>query len=442
VPISILADLLTIAPALCAAYPDVPPNSLLEPQAERQRIFDNVVAFFAAFLLALVQGYGIGDSLEHMVGVAGEKVVINPGFVFFLVLILTLTAGTFLTVWIAELITKNGIGHGISILIFVGYGPEIFSNLPQLRLVPRANSPTPLAYFLLLAIIVVASTALIILMERSYRKIPVRFSDNVEAYVPLKFTSAGLIPAFSGVWLIAFPITVLEFMRRMGYEFSRKLIEALTSPGIWYYMVHAVTIFLLYYLFVSFFYDPRKIVNFLKNKQASIGHLPVENREEYIDKSLEFMVPIAALYLCVVVFAPNAILGPFFFFHIDSIKLITAVAVLLDLLEEMRARTKGSKLVKVAELHDVPMAGLLKSLFEQKGVPCYLRGYYHRALLYFFGPYIEISVLVPEDRMSEAKEVIETYLDANMLAVQTRRGSEFPSLKDDERKGHHRSIAR
>ena len=92
--------------------------------------------------------------------------------------------------------------------------------------------------------------------------------------------------------------------------------------------------------------------------------------------------------------------------------------IILDLMEEMRLRMKGSNLAKIAELHDVPMAGLLKSLFEQKGVTCYLRGYYHRALLYFFGPYIEISVLVPEDRMTDAKEVIENYLDANVLTAQ------------------------
>jgi len=93
------------------------------------------------------------------------------------------------------------------------------------------------------------------------------------------------------------------------------------------------------------------------------------------------------------------------------------VAILLDLREEMRARMKGNRLVKVVELHDVPTAGLFKSLFEQKRVPCYLRGYYHRALLYFFGPYIEISVLVPEDKMTDAKEIIETYLEGNILTV-------------------------
>lgn len=72
------------------------------------------------------------------------------------------------------------------------------------------------------------------------------------------------------------------------------------------------------------------------------------------------------------------------------------------------------------------MAGLLKSLFEQKGLPCYLRGYYHRAMIYFFGPYIEISVLVPEDRMFGVKEVIENYLDANILTARPAKEFELP----------------
>jgi hypothetical protein len=162
------------------------------------------------------------------------------------------------------------------------------------------------------------------------------------------------------------------------------------------------------------------MVTFSKNKNASILSPLGKNEESYIDRSLESMIPIAALYLCVVLFVPNAILGLFFFFHLDSIKLIIAIAILLDLTEELRLRRKANSLIKIAELHDVPMAGLVKSLLEQKGLPCYLRGYYHRALLYFFGPYIEISVLVPEDRVIDAKEVIENYLDANMLTVLDR----------------------
>jgi preprotein translocase subunit SecY len=381
------------------------------------RIKIKEIALFATFLVALMQGYGIAISLEHMMGAAGEKIIRHPGLNFRLVMVLTLTTGTFLTVWIAELITRKGIGHGISILIFVGHGPRIFSNIPQIKLVSYAYSP--LAYFLFFALIVVAIIALVVLMEKSYRKIAVRFSDGVEAYIPLKLTPAGIIPASGGEWLPGLLISILGFRWIMDHKISQKLLEALIRGSIWYYIVYAILIIFFYYLFVSFFYNPKDMATFLKTKDASILFPSGKNEESYIDRSLESMIPIAAVYLCVVLFVPNAIFDLFLNFHLDSIGLIVAVAILFDLIEEIRLR-RGSQLVRIAELHDVPMAGLVKSLLEQKGLPCYLRGYYHRALLYFFGPYIEISVLVPEDKMTDAKEVIENYLDEKMLTVRSQ----------------------
>ena len=384
----------------------------------RKRIKE--IAFFATFLLAFLQGYGLAQVLEAMPGSSWERVVLNPGLGFRLISALTLTAGTFLTIWITELITKKGVGHGISILMFVGYGPRIFSNIPRIKLVPRENTPSPLAYFLLFAIIVIALIALIVLMERGFKRISVKFNDGTEAYIPLKFTSAGITPVYWGSILIGLPITVFEFMNRSTLQ---KLYVALLPGHIWYYIIYVVILFFLYYFFTSFFHNPKGMVSFLNDRNASILSLQGKDKESYIDRSLEFMVPIAALYLCVVLFVPNALFDLFINFHLDSIGLIVAVAILFDLIEAIRL-SRGSQLIKVAELHDVPMAGLLKSLLEQKGVPCHLRGYYHRALLYFFGPYIEISVLVPEDRVVDAKEVIEHYFDPRVLTVHSGRGLE------------------
>jgi len=310
-------------------------------------------------------------------------------------------------------------------LIFVGYGPRIFSNLPQIKSVPRESSPSPLAYFLLLAIMVVALIALIVLMERGFKRISVKFNDGTEAYIPLKITTAGIIPTEWTYTLIMLPSTLLFFLSKAFYE---RLSESLVPTGAWYFIVYSLITICLYYLFTSFFYNPNKMTTFLKNKQASVVSPAGRSEESYIDRNLEFMVPIAAVYLCAVIFVPNAILGLFFFFHIDSIGLITAVAILMDVTKEMRLRREGNHFGKVAELHDVPMAGFLKSLLEQKGVPCSLRGYYHRALLYFFGPYIEISVLVPEDRVVDAREVVEKYFDPGVLTVpRDSAPSPFPS---------------
>ena len=373
------------------------------------------VALLATFLLALWQGYGVAHELEGLVGTLGEKIVRSPGLSSRLVLTLTLTAGTFLTIWIAEMISKKGIGHGISVLIFTGFAARIFSDIPQIKLVTHEPNHGP-GSFLLFAIVVIALTALIVVLEKSHKRISVKFVDGVEAYIPLKLTSAGTTPVEWASTLVMLPTTVLLFTKTTHFQW---LTGALTRAGFWYFIIDCMIIIFLYYLFTSFFYNPGKMASFLKNRQASILSPTGENEESYIDRSLEGMILVGGLYLCFIVFAPKAIfrlLG----FNLEGIDLIITVAILLDLLGDARLRRKKNNFKKIAELHDVPMAGLVKSLLEQKGLPCYLRGYYHRALLYFFGPYIEISVLVPEDRMTDAREVIENYLDANILTVQSR----------------------
>ncbi len=381
------------------------------------------MALFATFLLACWQGYGVAHGLEGMLGAVGEKIIMNPGLSFRLISALTLATGTFITIWIAELITRKGIGHGISVLIFMGYGPRIFSGIAPIIFASRqeSQSHSPLEYFLLFAVLAIALTTLIVTMEKSFRRISVKFDDNTEAYIPIKLTSAGIMPVEWISTLIILPTTVLLFIKNAAHA-NRGLPESLMPPGIWYYVIYFMITIFLYYLFTSFFYDPKKIVTFLKGRQASVVYPTGKKEESYIDRCLEVMIPVGAIYLYFFVFMPQVtsrLLG----YYLGGVSLIITVAILLDLIEEMRIRRKENQLVKVAELHDVPMAGFVKSLLEEKGLPCYLRGYYHRALLYFFGPYIEISVLVPEDRVADAKEVIEDYLDANILPAQSGRVS-------------------
>lgn len=379
----------------------------------RKRIKE--IAFFATFLLALLQGYGLAQGLEGMIGTVGEKIVRNPGLSFRLISALTMTAGTFLMIWIAELITKKGIGHGISILLLAAYGQNIVSEFP--RIIIGHYHRSPLGYLLMIPVVVIGLVALILFMEKGYTRISVRYEDGVETYIRLKFTSAGITPVIGGEWLIGSLMTILGFTGMMGYEVSQKLSGGLVRGSIWHYVTYAIIIIFLYYLLASFFYDPKKMIAEIRNKHTSIVSPAGEDGGRYVDRSLEAVIPLAAVYLYLFVFVTHVIsrlLGLNF-----GVTLIITVTIILDLMEELRLRFRGTDLVKVAELHDVPMAGLLKSLFEQKGVPCYLRGYYHRALLYFFSPYIEISVLVPEDRMSDAKEVIETYLDEKILTARS-----------------------
>jgi preprotein translocase subunit SecY len=318
-------------------------------------------------------------------------------------------------IWIADLITRRGIGHGVSILILVGYGISIFSSLSEIKIISYQHSP--LFYFLLFFIVADALVTLIVWIEKSHKNVSVKFKDGLKAFLPLKVTSAGVNPVEWTSLLTMAPLTLYGLVDKSA---SQKLIFSLSPGNIWYFIAYSIGIIFLYYFFTPFFYPPKKIGAFLKNRQASIVPPPGIKEETYMGKSLRVMIPIGVLYLGLVVFTPHLIFSRIFGFsfgYFGGIGLIVTVAILLDLIEEMRLGRKGNNFVKVAELHDVLKAGLLKSILLQKGLPCHLRGYYHRALFYFFGPYIEISVLVPDGQLSEAVSLIKKYMDSNILTI-------------------------
>jgi hypothetical protein len=132
---------------------------------------------------------------------------------------------------------------------------------------------------------------------------------------------------------------------------------------------------------------------------------------KYLDRRLFLLALGGGLYLGLLVLAGNVA------YHFSgsspgAVSLLILVAIALDLYGEGRLRLHYGRLVSVAELHDAVRAALLEDLLRGRGVPCLLRGYRHRALLFFFGPYVEISLLVPEGHREEAEELVEHFLGA------------------------------
>jgi preprotein translocase subunit SecY len=387
----------------------VPPLKSWRDQGYQGRMKLRKVALLLTLVLTIIQGYGVALGLEDMVSFNGVSIVLTPGFTFRSVSTLTLTAGAFLTVWITDLITKKGVGHGISILILAGYGAHLFLDFPKIAL--PAGGRSLIEYVVLYGTLAIIAIGLIVIMEKGYRKVTVRYEDGTEAFIPLKFTSAGITPAEWASTVIFAPVSIIGlFDLSAAFKFNE-----IFGPGsALYFFSHIVLILFLYYFFTSFFYHPARIMALVNKRQGSI--LPPDGREgtRYIDRSLEFMIPFGAAYLCAFYLAPSALVG-LLGFYFPGLSAITAVAVLLDLMGEVPFRKRSDRLVKIAELHDVPIAGLVKSLLDRKGIPCFLRGYYHRALLYFFGPYIEISVLVPEVLADEARAAIIRYVDGRLI---------------------------
>ncbi len=360
-------------------------------------------ARWITLILALVQAYYLARGLENM---SSWQAVYQPGMEFRLILMVTLTAGTFLMIWIAEMISSWGIGHGISLLIFASYAYGLPHYLE--KVIKLYEGPNPLKHFLGLTIVLLVFIAIVVVVERSYSKLSVRFDDGREAYMPMKLTTAGIIPSSWVADIMLYPATLAGFMVTQN-TFWRQLAIAISPGKPGYYICTILSIYLFYYIFSSFFYRPKSINHFLQDKAAVVADNSFDDAVKSIRYKWIAMAFVGASYLCFF-----SLLRDITFYFTDTpisgLAFIVTTVIALDFITELRIRRYSGTLIKVAEFQKPMEAGLLRNLLKQHKIPCQLRGYYHRALLYFFGPYIEISVFVPEERAIEANDIIAKYL--------------------------------
>ena len=365
-------------------------------------------ALIVTILFAFAHGYGIAHIFT---GTNTEGVVFDRGLGFRLFITLTLITGTFILIGIADQITRRGIGHGICVLIFAGSAGGLLDHLSKLINLNDRHylSKSPFEYLFLATGIAALLIAVITFMEKSNKRIRVKYADGMESYIPLKLTTAGIVPIDWVVFIFMLPATICGFTIIKPLQEIAALLSS-SSLGLGYFIAYTVVIFLLYFLFTSFFYRPKDMLSSLQRKAGSLTVPKGKDVESYIDHALEIMVFAGATYLSFFFFFPKILTKLGFPIFIGGVFFIETVTIVLDLIEESRTRRKAGSLTKVAEFHEVYKAGLFRGVLEQRGIPCVLQGYYYRSLLYFFGPYIEISVLVPQDKSSEASELFEKYI--------------------------------
>src|SRR5579862_3358024 len=163
--------------------------------------------------LAIMQGIGIATALQS----AQQGLVMNPGFGFTVMTVLSLTAGSAFIMWLGEQITERGIGNGMSLIIFVG----IIVRLPEaiIELVQKVQTGDwPFIQVAVILVMMVAVVVFIVLVERGERRIPVQYAKRVigrrmlggqSTHLPLKVNAGGVIPVIFASSLLAFPQTLM-----------------------------------------------------------------------------------------------------------------------------------------------------------------------------------------------------------------------------------------
>ncbi|MBW2400445.1 MAG: preprotein translocase subunit SecY [Deltaproteobacteria bacterium] len=331
---SIILQLLTVV---------VPQLEALKKEGEQGRKKINQYTRYGTIGLATFQSFLIATALES--GSFGEGAVINPGWAFRLMCVVTLTTGTAFIMWLGEQITERGIGNGISMIIFAGIIIAIPSALGQWMQLIRTDQFTILGTLFLLVFIILV-IGLVVVVERGQRRIPVQHARRVVgkrvqqggmSYFPLRVNTAGVIPAIFASSLLMFPLTIGQFTDSPAIQ---GFIDTYLDPSrIIYQLIYIGLIIFFCYFYTAIMIDPKDVAENIKKSGAYIpGIRPGKKTAEHIDKILTRITLIGALYMSAVCVLPTMLAirygVPFFF---GGTALLIVVGVGLDTIGQVEA---------------------------------------------------------------------------------------------------------
>lgn len=260
------------------------------------------------------------------------------GLRFFLI-VLTLTVGTALVMWLGELITQRGIGNGISLMIFA----SIVSRLPSgLQKLFSMNA----AYWVLMAIVSVVVVAAVIYVTEGQRRIPVQYAKRVvgrkvyggqSTYLPLRINMAGVIPVIFASSVLLFPVTLAQMT---PWSWAKSLSNAVGPSTWWYIIVEVILIVLFTYFYTAVQFNPIDQADNLKKYGGFIpGIRPGRPTAAYLDRVLTRITFPGALFLAAIVLLPTALIKgvnvPFYF---GGTSLLIVIGVALDTMKQMEAQ--------------------------------------------------------------------------------------------------------
>jgi len=334
---SIIFQLLTVV---------VPTLERLNKEGDAGRKKVNQYTRYGTILLSIVQGYFIANWLEGSNATyrAYGEVVLNPGWSFKLMTILTLTTGTAFVMWLGEQITERGIGNGISLIIFAGIVADMPDGIIQLYQKVQLGDIGPFDLALVGAIVVVV-VGVIVFFERAQRRIPVQYAKRVigrkqyggqTSHLPLKVNTAGVIPPIFASSILMFPAQLAHFV---DSSWMRAVQDAL-QPSDWRYQTLYVTLIVFFcYFYTAVTFSPVDVADNLKKNGGFIpGIRPGKKTAEYIDKVLTRITFGGSVYISVVCVLPTLMIANFKVpFYFGGTGLLIVVGVALDTVQQIQS---------------------------------------------------------------------------------------------------------
>ena len=293
--------------------------------------------------LAFAQSIGYVFLFRSFEKQAGVTLIANFTLFKVFLIVISLTAGTVLLMWMGELITQRGIGNGISLLIFA----SIVSRIPG-GIQSWWNSPNQ-SFKVIMPFIAIAVVAAIVFVQEGQRRIPIQYAKRVigrrmtqggQTYLPLKVNMAGVIPVIFAASVMAIPPTIGQLIGQNRSGFGTDLYNFF-APGGWHYVVgECVLIVLFTYFYTAVTFNPVDQAENLRKYGGFIpGVRPGRPTAEFLDRILARLTFPGALFLAAIAALPTFLInstGASFAFGGTSILIVIGVA--LDTMKQLEAQ--------------------------------------------------------------------------------------------------------
>jgi preprotein translocase subunit SecY len=281
------------------------------------------VTRYLTIALAIMQSTGLAYAFHNGGGgLLGTSVPLNvdliPDFTVprVLLIVITLTAGTVVVMWLAELITQRGVGQGMSVLIFT----NVIAGLPsQGNALLQSAGAAKFTFLLLLALVFLVA---IVFVEMCQRRIPVTFAKRVvgrrmyggqSTYIPMKLNTGGVVPIIFAASVLYFPLLISNIFPSTGWgkDVQTWISNNLAKPSsLWYIALYGGLIIVFAYFYAGITFDPHQQADVIRKQGGYIpGIRPGYPTERHLQNILNRVTFPGALFLAVVALLPSIFLA-------------------------------------------------------------------------------------------------------------------------------------
>ncbi|HJV47051.1 MAG TPA: preprotein translocase subunit SecY [Bacillota bacterium] len=281
-----------------------------EGEAGRRKIAQ--LTRYGTVILGFIQAIGLSIGFNNLY----PGLVTTPSVATYLLIALTLTAGTAFLMWLGEQVTEYGIGNGISLIITAGIVASIPSGAQTIYATEFHNAGDAIFLHIvklaLILLVIVAIVVGIIFVQQGVRKIPVQYAKRVvgrrmsggqSTHIPLKVNAAGVMPVIFAISLIVFPPTVANFWA--GNRVADWIIKNLNYQAPFGMVLYVLLIigFTYFYTFVQI--NPTQMADNMKKNGGYVpGIRPGKTTEDYITRTMNRITLVGAIFLAAISVLP------------------------------------------------------------------------------------------------------------------------------------------